>query len=324
VKYLVSIISALVLTPVALADSIVSESEQDGVRATVRIDRLSAQVVEPIRLTVTITTPRGSTVLFPELPQELGPFRVRDVETVADLPTTSTALTRESIMRIDLETLRTGLQTIPPLQIEYRLAGTATETAVPSETQSIQTEPIDVRIASLLEDRADLTDFRDIKPVVEFDLSEPPSRSGLWWSVAASALAALLIAGALLILSSRRGMTAADSALAQIGQLESQIDQIDAETLYDQLALIVDRFLQLQFTVPGNPNEAEQDLLVPAERLYPTAVRESLARFKSMSEDVRFARLTPGPDQIQSVFDQARTVIRTGESTTSSATLGVA
>ena len=316
-----TIIFLLALSPSLLADQIVFESESDDVRITVQVDRQTAQIVEPIRLALTVTAPRGTMVELPTLDEMLATFQIRSVSTEADVPVSPESNRRRWQMTMELETLETGVQTIPPLRVQYRKP-TATNdnrtsdlTDPSGDTGSLSTEPIEIGIVSLVEDRADLTDFRDLKPVSAFDLPEEGKGSWLGWTAAVAGFVVVGLAVAVWIFRRRPRMTPADAAFEQITQLESQVDQLDQATIYDELALIVNRFLALEFDEPGlllaNKRDSGSD-----NQNGSAGVREQFSQFKSMTDDVRFARVKKSEGQVQEVIRQARAVIEARGETT--------
>ena len=66
---------------------------------------------------------------------QLGPFQVRSVDTEVDLPATEATGQRQWIAMVELETFETGIQTIPPLSVSYRLPGAAGVTDPTNQTR---------------------------------------------------------------------------------------------------------------------------------------------------------------------------------------------
>lgn len=222
---------------------------------------------------------------------------------------------------MELETLETGVQTIPPLRVQYRKPTETNDTRASdltdasSDTGSLSTEPIEIGIVSLVEDPADLTDFRALKPVIAFDLPEEAKGSWLGWTAAVVGFVAVGLAVAVWIYRRRPRMTPADAALEKITQLESQVDQLNQATIYDELAVIINRFLALEFDEPGlllaNNRDGGSD-----DQKDSAGVREQFRHFKAMTDDVRFARVKKSEVQVQEVIRQARAVIQARGETT--------
>jgi hypothetical protein len=138
------------LAGAALPESTVSDGP---VTVAVRVDHDSAQVAEPVQLTLVVSAPKGTRVKLPQLTERLGEFDVRGTEQTNDIPAADGNLRRWSIATT-LETIKTGTVEVPALDVHFATA------ANPSSFRTLTTKPLTVEIKSVLEDRPDPTKFR--------------------------------------------------------------------------------------------------------------------------------------------------------------------
>src|SRR4051795_801379 len=130
---------------------------QDGrVKLRVSLDKSTARVAEPIRLVLEVEAPRGSRVELPALSKGIGDFEIRKSERINDLPSEDSAAVRRWILSAVLETLKTGDLKIPAIEVQYATDPHATT------LKSLASKPLEIHVASVLEDRADPRKFRDI------------------------------------------------------------------------------------------------------------------------------------------------------------------
>jgi hypothetical protein len=94
----------------------------DGpVKLTANIDKTTARVAEPIHLVLEVEAPRGTRVEMPASFDQLGDFEIRNAERANDIPAAEKPETRTWILRLTLESIKTGQLTIPPLEAHYTL-----------------------------------------------------------------------------------------------------------------------------------------------------------------------------------------------------------
>ena len=141
---------------------------------TTRTSHTTVQVAEPFTFELTVTAPAGSRVDFPSIGASLGEFDVTDQLMRTDVPSENDVNQRTWTQQLTLESIVTGDLEIPSLEIQVRRD---------ADIQTLKTEAVPVRVASVLEDRADPTKFRDIQSVVDIATPEPVSRAWVWWTL---------------------------------------------------------------------------------------------------------------------------------------------
>src|SRR4051812_13682063 len=173
---LLTSLSSTVLAGADAGTSLQSEASDGPVTVTASINTSSVRVAEPIQLVLEVEAPRGSRIELPAKTDRMGEFEVRRSERINDIPSASQAGKRTWILRLTLESLKTGEMAIPPLEVHY------TTDAKSSSFKTLSTKPIRVHITSVVENRADPTNFRDIKQTVDVPVPAADSRSWIAWT----------------------------------------------------------------------------------------------------------------------------------------------
>lgn len=173
-------------TPSPSSDTGIARTAENGnVRLTVRADRTAVEVGEPIRLEVEVS---GSTTIAPPvLEKTLGAFDVRpapkQVATADATPKPDAAPPSSRTVAYELTTLESGDVEIPAITLPLGDG---------ADAPTLATEPIPVKVASLIGESQNPKDFRDIKGVV--DLPQP------FDALRAATIAAIALGAALTIL----------------------------------------------------------------------------------------------------------------------------
>ncbi len=301
-------VMALVPTLAFAAPSVVTDGP---VTLSVSVDRETAQIAEPIRLTVEVDAPQGTRVQLPELPSQLGDFEVRGSESTRDLPTADGASTRRWMLDATLETIKTGEFKIPALDIHYATDAKATT------FKTLHSKPIEVRITSVLENRADPTKFRDIKETVDVAVPELHSYAWVKWTAAGVGTAIVLALATLVIVKRRRGPSPAAWAIAAITDLEQLPikNPAEAEAAYNEVVDVLREFFELEFNVP-TLSRTTREFLGQATKVVglPKTAHERLSALASIADEIKFARLGVGEPQVREATTQAKAFIDECES----------
>jgi len=290
------------LAGAALPESTVSDGP---VTVAVRVDHDSAQVAEPVQLTLVVSAPKGTRVKLPQLTERLGEFDVRGTEQTNDIPAADGNLRRWSIATT-LETIKTGTVEVPALDVHFATA------ANPSSFRTLTTKPLTAEIKSVLEDRPDPTKFRDIKETV--DVAVPETHSYAWvGGTAAGVGAAVAVALAtLVIVKHRRGPSPAQWALAAIADLRGLpiANSEDAEATYNEVVDVLREYFELEFNVPTLAKTTREFLTETTKyvKLDQTS-RDRLASLASIADEIKFARLDVGEAQVGQALDQAEAFV---------------
>jgi hypothetical protein len=290
------------------ADSALRSEANDGpVKVTARISSASARVADPIQLVLEVDAPRGTRIELPAKSDRLGDFEVRRSERTIDIPSAAQADKRNWIVRLTLESIKTGDLTIPSLDVHYTL------NASDSTFKTISTSPLKVRIASVLENRADPAKFHDIKQTVDVPVPEIASRSWIAWTsggVGAAVVATLLLLA--VVKRRRRGPAAAAWALASIEELErvdlSQTTGVEA--MFNEVVDIVREYFEIEFDVPTLARTAREFLAEASDEVgLPEVASKRLSWLASVADEIKFARLGVGEKHLKHAFAQAKAFV---------------
>ncbi len=278
----------------------------EPVKLSVSVDKNVAQVAEPIWLLLEVDAPRGTRVELPQLTEHLGEFEVRGSERTKDVPAADGAESRRWVLSAQLETIKTGEVTIPPLDVHYATDAKATT------FKSLRSQPIQIRITSVLENRADPTKFRDIKDSVDVAIPEFDSYAWLGWTAAGVGAATAVALLALVVVRRKRGPSPAEWALAAIADVEQCkiTSSTDAEAAYNEVVDVLREFFELEFNVP-TLSRTTREFLVQAAKVVglEKTARERLASLASIADEIKFARLGVGEQQVRQALEQAKAFI---------------
>jgi hypothetical protein len=280
----------------------------DGsVKLRVSVDKQVARVAEPIHLVLEVEAPRGTRVEMPNLSDRLGEFEVRGSERAKDVPSAETADVRRWVLKATLETIKTGELSIPPLDVQY-----AVDAKSPT-FKTLRSNPVQIRIASVLENRADLRKFQDLKDVVDVAVPELPTRTWIvWTAVGVGTLLASIAIAFLVINRRRRGPSPAEWAIAAIEDLQKLpvTSAADAEAVFNEVVDIIREFFEFEFGVPTLSRTTREFLAQVANQVgLGDMERKRLTWLARLADEIKFARFGIGEQQVRQAFEQARALI---------------
>jgi hypothetical protein len=304
---LVAGLPAVAFAGADVAPTLQSQASDGPVKVTARISAASARVAEPIQIVLEVDAPRGARIELPAKADRLGDFEVRHSERTVDIPSATQADKRSWIVRSTVESIKTGDLTIPAFDVHYTLD------ASDSTFKTISTSPLKVRIASVLENRADPTKFHDIKQAVDVPVPEIASRSWIAWVCGGAGAA--VVAGLLLLAivkRRRRGPAPAAWALASIEELEkvdlSQTTGVEA--MFNEVVDIVREYFEIEFNVPTLSRTAREFLAEVLDEVgLPEVASKRLSWLASVADEIKFARLGVGEEHLKHAFAQAKAFV---------------
>lgn len=282
------------------------------VKATVRVDRDSAQVAEPVRLTLTVEAPQGTRVELPQLGKELGAFALSNVERTKDIPAGADGKLRQWSLSTLLDTIKTGVVEVPAIEVHYTTASKTTD-AKATTFETLATKPLSIEVKSVLENRADPTKFRDIAGTVDVALPQSHSYAWLGWTAASVGGAAAIALAALAVAKRRRGPTAAAWALASIEDLRKLpiTTSEDAEAAYNEVVDVLREYFELAFNIPVLARTTREFLTESTKYVkLEKSSRERLASLAAIADEIKFARLGVGESQVRQALDQAEAFVQ--------------
>jgi hypothetical protein len=274
------------------------------VRMTVQTDRDEVRIAEKMKLTIDVHAENGVHVTLPKIGDTVGGFRVVRCTDAPSVPEGEGRLWRRSL---ELESHKSGTLKIPAQVLVFE---DRRDPAKPIHSE-IKTEPVDVRVVSVLEGRADPRTFRDIKGVIELT----PETSYTWAYVAAGSLGgAAILAGAVVLVRRKRSraVTAEGWALRQLDKLaKSRLTQPGRQRhFYYRLSDIVRLYIQRRFDLPASHETTDEFLLdVQKQPVLAEEHKGFLRAFLEAADLAKYACYQPDSTETHAALDAARTFV---------------
>ena len=267
------------------------------------VTKTDVQIAEPFQLELTVTAPSGTRVSLPAIGDRLGEFDVLDSQDLADIPSDTSAGQRIWKRQLSLESIVAGDLQVPELEIQ---------TVNGTESQTLSTQPISVRVLSVLEGRADPTQFRDIQSVVDVSVPQPESYSWVWWAAGGMGIASFAVASIAIVARRKTWLSPVEWAEQELDALQSSeaMQANDSETISQELSTVLRDFLELQFEI-STPVQTTNELLsdVNHRKILQPELAKRFSKLFAIADEAKFAGLNLTESQLNKVFDEARSVI---------------
>ncbi len=264
----------------------------------------SVQVAQPFTLEWTVTAPVGAAVAFPSIGKQFGEFDVVDTEDLFDIPGGTAVDARTWTRRLTLESIATGELKVPTMEIQVSESG---------ETKTIRSNPITVQVVSVLEDRGDPTQFRDIQSVVDVNVPTIRSNAWVWWTISGAAGLALLAAVGMVVARRGKWLTPKDWALRELDELENTVDSTTAssEAITSELSKIVRDYLQLQLAIPESGHTPQELVrLIVSNKQIDTEITNLLSALFTLADKANFAGLQLSKAGLKSAIGDSRELVQ--------------
>ena len=285
--------------------------ESGTVTATIEVNAGSITVADQLELAVEVIASEDQRIVFPEIKEKLGEFRVADTR-VSDpkLLDGGRVARRQTYL---LEPFLPGGYEIPELTIGFSDQG-----ADEDSQQSIQTEAIDIEVRSLLPDSEEEPDIKEASGPVEM----PGVDAWVYWLIGAAVL--LLAAGGYFLWRRRRAKAQVEeatpppheTAYAELEALlaENLIGRGLAKLFYLRLSNILRHYIENRFGLRAPESTTEEFLIAlrGSDALDPRQ-KDLLRRFLEHCDLVKFAKLKPSPDEIEGAVSTCREFIKETE-----------
>ncbi|MFA7677501.1 MAG: hypothetical protein WCY34_04960 [Candidatus Omnitrophota bacterium] len=235
---------------------------------------------------------RALEVEFPDLPDKLGDFSVREQ-----------AVKRKGFQKqYQLVSYKPGTFTIPALNVKYRFNNA-------SEWQSLQTDEVTVEVVSILGESGDISDIRDIKgPFI--------TSGGISWLVIIVLIIIAVAIAAYFALTNRHGLiqnievikSAHEIAYEALKELKRK-DYLrlgKIKEFYAELSFIVRAYLENRFNLRAPEMTTEEFLNTLRQNDFLSGKYKNLLKeFLSHCDLVKFAKYGPSTEEITKTFDSA-------------------
>ncbi|QEG19350.1 hypothetical protein [Gimesia maris] len=303
-KMIVSGVLVFLITGFAQADPYKTSYNQQGVKVSISMSATSVRVAEPFTVTYELISPAEKSLVWPAVTDQLGPFDVIDSKDLFEIPVDSGRMWRRTLT---LESIHSGDLEVPELSVNLLSTDSKSVQAEPVEVINLAAQP--VTITSVLEGRADPTQFRDIQSVV--DVEVPVQETSQWTTWGITGLGGLSLAClALVIMAVRnRSITPANWVLQQLDNLWERVRENPAENQQHvtELTDITKHYLALQFDIPASQQTTHELLQLLAEQnIGSSMVRDDLSNVLSLADEVKFAGLNLSVDELQAAIHTVR------------------
>jgi len=291
------------VAPPPAARAIDEEASADGVRARWTLPSNVVQVGDAIPFRLTVYTPEGITLEFPEIGSTSGAFDIRGL----DRQSRASGSNREWTLSFTASTFDSGTQQLPPFQLSWKDAA--------GEARTLEVGGCTLDVVSIAGD-AEPAAFKDIKGPLAMDLGGVPS-----WvtAVAVGALVLLLMTLVIWLIRKRRAaaleraMTPDAWALRELALLEKDdlVGRGDSHTYWVRLSGIIRQYVERRFHIAA-PEKTTQEFLAAA-REHPEVGAEHrhvLTDFLRAADMVKFAALRPADEDCRRGLFAARDFVR--------------
>ena len=301
------------------------ESTQLPVDVVAEIVADKAQVAVPLQYRVTIDTPAGATVDLPPIAgvsvdeskevaivdQPFADFLLTGIEVKRDIPLDSGNGKRRTQLILKIESLKSGLQQTPALEVVYRLADSESESLASDSEGVVLIPALGVEIGSVLQAEDTPMAFRDIKNEIAPSGKAPAKNNTLM---------ALLVVGVgvafVLLFWWFRGKQCSKPeqwAFQRVDQLQHAYESrsINNTEVYNALSIVLREYVQAAYHTPATA-------LCTAEFLDVLKLHgrgaEVIAAANAILSQADLSKFSPAPatpvESESSAFDQTRSVIQ--------------
>jgi hypothetical protein len=270
---------------------------------TATVSKSDVHVAEPFVLELTVVAPLGAKVTLPAIGEQISEFEILDYQDVNDIPSDASSGERIWTRRMTLESIVTGELEIPALEIRVSQG---------AHSETLRSQVIPVHVISVLEGRADPTQFRDIQSVVDVDIPQPKSIAWVWWTAGGLGLLTLFTTAFAVVTRRQTWLTPVDWAKQELERLQASeaMQNCDSETVTQELLAVIRDFLELQFEISA-PVQTSSELLqvVESGKLLNPELVKRFGKLFAVADQTKFAGLTLTPSQIGKLFNEAQMLI---------------
>lgn len=291
-------------------DGAVTRTAQRGpVKMTVTAGAGEITIADKLQLTIEVTAAEGVDVDMPEFGQQLNEFIIRDFRRWP-------AVVQDGVRRwrqeYELDIFLSGDYSIPGISAKFVDRRGAESPSAEAVSGEIATEPITIKVKSLLAGEFDPAKFADIKGVVEL----PRERRWAWLGWLGGGLALAAVSAVLIVRWRRRNAARAERpipahewALQELARLEegSRRDDVDVHELYFALSSIVRQYIERRFAIMAAEQTTQEFLAGMKDQPVLSADHKALLRgFLQAADLVKFALYRPDGPEIDRAFTAAK------------------
>jgi hypothetical protein len=295
---------ALCCAMTAYADDVVTPdtvTSAPGITIETSVDRAEIYIGDLINYRLSIIYDSGLILTPPPVGANLGAFDVKDYKVDDEVRLEDGRVKLES--RFRLTTFTTGDYVIPPIPVEFML---------PDSTRKILiSEPVPIKVRSLLADAADTADIRDIKGPFDFKAG-----LSLWYYLIGGAVLLGLV-GFYIWWRIRRKRSGPSEPIDTRDPWEIAFEDLavlkekhypasgEFKQFYVELSEIIRAYLQRIYEIPVLDMTTCEFLSAIIEKDFSEELYNRLKGFLEFSDLVKFAKLIPEPDKVESDYEEA-------------------
>lgn len=303
-KMIVSGVFVFLFAGLTQAKPFKTSSRQEGIEVSISMSTTSVRVAEPFTVTYELTSPSDQKLVFPAVADRLGPFDVIDSQDFFDIPVDSGRMWKRVLT---LESIQSGDLEVPPLTVNMVSSDTDHLQSEAAKVVNIAAQP--VTVSSVLEGRADPTQFRDIQSVV--DVEVPVENTSFWdtWGVTSLGVLSVVCVAFVIMAVRSRSMTPENWVLQQLDALSIRVSENPADNHQHitELTEITKHFLSLQYDIPASQQTTHELVQLLADRnIGSTQVRDELNSVLSLADEAKFAGLDLSVDELQTAIQTVR------------------
>ena len=276
-----------------------------GIIIETSVDRAEIYIGDLINYRLTITHDSNIALTPPPIGANLGAFDVKDYKTEDEVKMKNGRIKTES--RFLLTTFTTGDYIIPPIPVEYMLPDSARKILI--------SEPVPIKVKSLLAEAADTSDIHPAKDPYEFK-----SRVSVWYYFVAALFILLIAASVVWFVILRKKEKPSkpvdlrkpwEIAFEQLAFLKEKnyLDSGQFKQFYTELTEILRAFLGRIYGIPVLDMTTYELLAALAELNIEEKLYSRLKIFLDFADLVKFAKYIPEADQPQADYDEAVSII---------------
>jgi hypothetical protein len=281
------------------------ESEPATIKASVSVS--AVQVAEPFLLEIQCVAPVGTRVNFPAVSEKLDEFDVINHRDAFEIPLETDSKQRSWTRQMTLESIVTGDLTVPAIEVQISDG---------AGTRRLASNRLDVKVLSLLEDRPDPKNFRDVKPLVDIEIEPVSSYAWVGW-LAGGLAGGLFFAGALIaVVRHKRFITPLQWANEEFDQLEQSFASSRrtgaaiSEQVSNELSLIVREFLEMQLEVSAS-NQTTVELLtaINTTGVVDEQTAEQIHQLFALADQAKYGGLALSETQLETAINEGRRLV---------------
>ncbi len=276
-----------------------------GIRIETEVDKAEVYIGDLISYRVAVIYDTALNVTPPPIGANLGSFDVKDYS--AEEEQTLPDGTNKIETTFELTTFTTGDYIIPPIPVEFMTPDSA--------KKILLSEPVPIKVKSLLAESADTADIREIKGPIEFESVWP------WWYYALAGVLLVVIAYFIysfyrkkeekpkqMPLDTRDPWEIAFEKLAYLRE-KNYIKANEYKAFYIELTEIVRDYLGRMYHIPVLDMTTFEFLTTIRQQDIDEPMFSRLKKFLEYADLVKFAKLIPEEGKMQRDFEEAREMV---------------